>query len=221
MEETYLQPAHLVESDTSEIIAFARKTASGSTTDVEIAVRLYNAVRDGIAYDPYQDFRKESVFSARDTLTRGRGFCIPKAALLTACARAQNIPARLGFADVKNHLASKRMIEACNGDVFRWHAYCELFITDKWVKATPAFDRELCERTGLTPLEFDGRNDSIFHSFDNDRRHMEYLNYHGLFVGVPYEQIISTWERFSPGLLDKNYLAGSTSFSDDLASGSH
>ncbi|WP_225314322.1 transglutaminase-like domain-containing protein [Marinobacter halotolerans] len=218
MEETYLKPAYLVESDSPEVEVFASKAASGSTTDYDIAIKLYNAVRDAITYDPYQDFRKESTFSAKDALNRGRGFCIPKAALLAACARAQNIPARLGFADVKNHLASKRMIDACNGDVFRWHAYCELFIADKWVKATPAFDRKLCERTGLTPLEFDGKNDSIFHSFDNNRRHMEYLNYHGLFAGVPYQQIIATWEKLSPGLLDKKYLAGRASFSDDLES---
>ena len=40
------------------------------------------------------------------TLARGYGFCVNKAVLLAALARAVGIPARLGFADVRNHLSS-------------------------------------------------------------------------------------------------------------------
>jgi|SRR5690554_615489 len=209
-------PADLVESDSPEIRDFARKITLGSESPVNKAVKLYNAVRDLIAYDPYQNFWDKSVFSGKVALERQRGFCIPKSALLVACARAENIPARLGFADVKNHLASKRMIEACGGDLFYWHSYCEFYLDGKWVKATPAFDRDLCKRTGLTPLEFDGRNDSIFHPFAGNRRHMEYVNSRGVYAGVPFEEILSTWKQVSPGLLAKGYLSGATSFSNEV-----
>lgn len=216
MEETYLKPARLVESDAPEVKNFARYAALGAQNDIHKAVKLYNAVRDHIVYNPYQKLTDESSFSGKKALEQKHGFCTPKAALLVACARAENIPARLGFADVKNHLASPRLIKAAGGDVFYWHSYCELFLDGKWVKATPAFDRNLCQRAGLTPLEFDGRYDSIFHPFDNNRRHMEYVNSHGVFAGVPYEDIIATWKRFSPGLLEEEYAAARASFSDDL-----
>src|SRR5215470_17689442 len=52
----------------------------------------------------------------------------------------------------------------------------QLHLDGRWVKATPLFDRALCERFGVRPLEFDGRADSLFHAFDAaGRRHMEYV----------------------------------------------
>lgn len=72
-----------------------------------------------------------------------------------ACGIAAGIPARLGFADVKNHLATPRLTDLNGGDVFHWHAYTDLHLEGRWVKATPAFDLALCERFGVLPLEFD------------------------------------------------------------------
>ena len=61
-------------------------------------------------------------------------------------------------------------------DLFVYHGYTDLCLDGKWVKATPAFNLALCTRFRVKPLEFDGRDDSIFHPFDeDDRRHMEYL----------------------------------------------
>jgi hypothetical protein len=58
------------------------------------------------------------------------------------------------------------------------------------VKATPAFNLSLCKRFRVKPLEFDGREDSIFHPFDEDeRRHMEYVRWRGEFADVPAEDI--------------------------------
>lgn len=53
-----------------------------------------------------------------------------------------------------------RMREQMKTDVFYWHGYASIYLEGKWVKATPAFNIELCEKF-LRLLEFDGRTDSI------------------------------------------------------------
>lgn len=216
-EQDYLGPTRHVESDAPQVVEFARAAAAGAAEDVERAVRIYSAVRDRIVYDPYDRFDDDSSFSALRALQRGRGFCIPKAALLVACARASGIPGRLGFADVRNHLASRRLTVANNGDIFRWHCFAELLLGGRWVKATPAFDLALCERAGIVPLEFDGGSDSVFHAFDrSNRRHMEYVLERGSFAGVPVEAILETWRKHSPGFFDASYLRGGRAFADEM-----
>ena len=111
---------------------------------------------------------------ASQVIEQGYGWCVPKAALLAAAARAAGIPARVGYADVRNHLSTQRMRETMQTDVFIWHGYAELWLQGAWIKSTPAFNVELCERFGLLPLEWDGRSDSLYHPFDGEgRRHME------------------------------------------------
>ena len=185
----FLSPGRYVDSDRPDVIAFARKHVKGST-DVERAVSLYYAVRDAIRYNPFLDFSKDESFRGSVCLQQGEGFCIGKAALLAACARVVGIPARVGFADVKNHLTSPRLAETMGSDLFVYHGYTDLRIDGKWVKATPAFNLELCRRFRVKPLEFDGVTDSIFHPFDQDeRRHMEYLRDRGVYADVPVDEI--------------------------------
>jgi transglutaminase-like putative cysteine protease len=214
----YLQPTAFIDCESPSIQAFAYQAVNDATSVRLKAINLYTAVRDSIAYDPYDNLAAPGAFTAQRALDRQRGFCIPKAALLVACARAQGIPARLGFADVRNHLSSPRMIELNGSDVFRWHCYTELYLEGSWVKATPAFDADLCRRAGLTPLDFDGEHDSVFHPFDSkNRKHMEYLNHRGHFLDVPYDKIIASWKKHSPGLLEERYYAGSANFASEVA----
>jgi transglutaminase-like putative cysteine protease len=164
-------------------------------------VSLYYAVRDGIRYNPFLDFSSESAFRASDCLAAGEGFCVGKAALLAAVARADGIPARVGFADVKNHLTTPALRERMGSDLFVYHGYAELFLDGRWVKATPAFNVELCRRFRVKPLEFDGREDSIFHPFDeDDRRHMEYLRDRGSHADVPAQEIMAVFREVYPVL---------------------
>lgn len=200
----YLQPGQYVESDCPAIVAFAKAAAGDETSPIETAVRLYHAVRDTIVYDPYQNYSQRETYSGRVALERGRGYCVAKAALLAACARVVGIPARLGFADVRNHLATPRLLELNRGDVFYYHAYADLWLEGKFVKATPAFNLSMCERFGVLPLEFDGHSDSIFHAHDSqDRRHMEYLTDHGTYADVPVETIIEVFRRCCPQYLEE------------------
>ena len=194
----YLSPGEFVDSDHPAVREFAAKNARGGT-DLERAVSLYYAVRDGIKYNPFLDFSVDDAYRASSTLERGEGFCVGKSALLAACARSLGIPARVGFADVKNHLTTPRLRERMGTDLFIYHGYAELFLDGKWVKATPVFNDELCRRFRVKPLEFDGKEDSIFHPFDaDDRRHMEYVKDHGTFDDVPARKIQQEFRSYYP-----------------------
>jgi transglutaminase-like putative cysteine protease len=208
----HLRAGRYIDSDHPAVIAFARENASGKG-DRERAVSLYYATRDRIRYNPFLDFSKEETFQASRCITAGEGFCIGKAALLAACARAAGIPARVGFADVKNHLTTPALRERMGSDLFVYHGYAELLIEDRWVKATPAFNIELCRRFRVKPLEFDGREDSIFHPFDEqDRRHMEYLRDRGSHDDVPVAEIMQAFREHYPVLYGMGSAAAGEKF---------
>lgn len=208
----FLSPARFIDSSHPAVVEFARRHAKGSS-DLERAVSLYYAVRDGVRYNPFLDFSQESTFQGSVCLAQGEGFCIGKAALLAACARAVGIPARVGFADVKNHLTTPRLAERMGTDLFVYHGFTELWLEGKWVKATPAFNLDLCRKFRVKPLEFDGRNDSIFHPFDADeRRHMEYLRDRGSFADVPVAEIQRVFRETYPGLYSLGKAAAKETF---------
>lgn len=196
----FLAPARYIDSAHPAVVEFSRRHAAGRDARAR-AVALYYAVRDGIRYNPFLDFSKEEAFQASHCIVAGEGFCVGKAALLAACARADNIPARVGFADVKNHLTTPALRERMGTDLFIYHGYTELFLEDRWVKATPAFNIELCRRFKVKPLEFDGLADSIFHPFDEqERRHMEYLRDRGSHADVPVAEIMRAFREAYPVL---------------------
>lgn len=201
-EPSYLSPGKFVNSDDPDVVRFAQSAVEGVTGEKARAIALYYAVRDRIAYNPYVDYSNPAVFRASDVLKSGEGFCVGKSALLSACARSIGIPARPGYADVRNHITSKKLRDLVETDIFYWHSYAELFIEGKWVKCTPAFDAALCARAKLAPLEFDGEHDSLFHPFDSEgRRHMEYLQDRGPSPDVPFETIVADFRRLYPRLL--------------------
>ncbi|HXJ81953.1 MAG TPA: transglutaminase-like domain-containing protein [Candidatus Methylomirabilis sp.] len=212
----YLTPTAFVDSDAENIVAFSREVCGDEPDDVVKAVRLYYAVRDGITYTPYCDFRSPETYRASACLARRSGFCVAKAALLTAVARAAGIPARVGFADVRNHLCTPRLRALMGTDVFVYHGYAELALRGGWVKATPAFDRGLCDRFGVQPLEFTGLADSLFHPYDQSgRRHMEYVRERGGYPDVPVAEIMAAFERSYPGLVSSGAAAPATQFREE------
>ena len=194
----YLQPGRFIDSDHPAVVAFAREHVRGKD-DREKAIALYYAVRDRIRYNPFQNFMLDDAYRASACVIRGEHWCVPKAALLAASARVVGIPARVGYADVKNHLTTPALTQKMGTDLFVFHGYAELFLEGKWLKATPAFNLSLCEKFRVKPLEFDGREDSIFHPFDADnRRHMEYVHDRGAFQDVPAETIKQVFRETYP-----------------------
>lgn len=196
----YLRPTYYIDSDASEVIAFARDAACDRKTSLEKGIALFYAVRDKIRYDPYRiDLENRESFKASVIIGKGYGYCVAKAIVLAAVARASGIPGRLGFADVRNHLSTERLRQLMNTDTFIFHGYAELFLDNRWVKATPTFNLSLCEKFGVNPLNFDGRNDSLFHPYDREgNKHMEYVRDHGHFADVPHERIVKYFREYYP-----------------------
>ena len=205
-----------IESTHPDVMRFARQHSGEAGTAAAQAVRLFYAVRDGFRYDPYQIDLTIDGLKASRTIEVKHGWCVSKAVLLAASCRSLGIPARLGFADVRNHLSTERMRQRMGTDVFYWHGYTEMLLEGKWVKATPAFNIELCEKFGLLPLEFDGTNDSLYHPFDAaGNRHMEYVNNRGSYSDLPLEEIIRTF-RQEYGSRDREPGYDSASFDEDV-----
>jgi len=197
----YLAPTEALDSDHPAVVAYAEGRSGAARDPVENAVRLFYAVRDDLRYDPNGVATTADAVRASAALAAGRGWCVSKAALLTSCCRALGIPARMGFADVRNHLSTARMREMMRTEVFYWHGYSSIWLGERWVAATPAFNLELCEKFGLLPLDWDGKRDSLYHPYDREgRRHMEYLRHHGEFADVPLERMRETWRREYPHL---------------------
>lgn len=195
----YTTPSRFIDSDAPSVLAFTGDALAGVVGELPRALALYGAVRDGIAYEAYLDFTDPETYRASSVLKAGKGFCVGKAALLAACARAAGIAARVGYADVRNHMTSKRLYEHLQSDVFIWHSYTDLYLEGQWVKATPAFDQRICARAGVAPLEFTGRVDSLFQPYSPDgRRHMEYLRDRGTYADVPFESIYADFQTFYP-----------------------
>ena len=196
IDEAYLLPTAMIDSDSAPIIEHAEKiigTAKDSAIDK--AIKLFYAVRDGIWYDPYYPFYRAEHYRASNVLKSGRGYCVSKASLLCALGRACKIPSRLGFANVRNHLATRQLIEFLGSDLFVYHGFTEFYLEGKWVKATPAFNVELCKRHKVVPLEFNGREDSVFQPYSIEKKQfMEYLEDHGTFADIPLDNILSAWK---------------------------
>jgi transglutaminase-like putative cysteine protease len=192
----YLTPTAIIDSDHKSIQDFVAKIVKGIADPIEIAVKLYLAVRDGILYDPYSPFYLPEHYRASYVLKCGRSFCVPKASLLCALGRACRIPSRIGLADVRNHLTTKQLIEFIGSDLFVDHGFVEFYLEGKWVKATPAFNADLCKKHHVPPLEFNGREDSLFQPYNlQNQKFMEYVAFHGVYADVPVDQIVEAWKK--------------------------
>lgn len=199
----YLAATNYIDKDHPDIAAFAAAHSDPDATAAENAVTIYYAVRDKIRYNPYSIEPNKESMKASSVLAKGEGYCVAKAVLLAACLRNKGIEARLGFADVKNHLNTERLKALMGTDLFVWHGYTDVHLNGKWVKATPAFNLGLCESFNVKPLEFDGTEDSIFHPFDKaGNRHMEYVNDHGTFADLPWDTIMEASLKAYPKYFD-------------------
>lgn len=189
---SYLGPTAFLDSDHEDVRAFTATAIGDATTDRDKAIRLFAAVRDKVWYDPYTVSEEPAHYRASHVLSAGRAYCVPKAVLLTAVCRAAGIPARLGFADVRNHLQTETLrARMGDTDLFVYHGYSTILVDGQWLKATPAFNGELCARFGVPPVEFDGEHHALMHAFTaNGSQHMEYVRERGVFDDLPLQEIL-------------------------------
>ncbi|HRP98559.1 MAG TPA: transglutaminase family protein [Rhodocyclaceae bacterium] len=209
----WLAPTRFLDYEHPAVQAFVAEAVGDARTPRDQAVRLYYAVRDRIRYDPYRFHIEPENFAASETVRAGAAYCVPKALLYAAVLRAVGIPARPGFADVRNHLTTERLLAIAGTDVFSWHGYVSLLLDGQWVKATPAFNLAMCERFDVLPLEFDGTADSLLHPYNaNDERHMEYVRQRGEYDDLPYDELAAEMRRTYPGLIAASAAARADDF---------
>jgi transglutaminase-like putative cysteine protease len=192
----YLAPAEFVDSGHPLVTAKAGELCTTARARRDAARAVFYFVRD-LRYEG-GDFEDLEIYRASSVLGAGHGYCVGKAALCTALARAAGIPARLRFADVRNHLASPRLLAAMGTDIFAWHGYSQLFVGGRWVSVSPTFDPAACRRAGVPPLEFDGEHDALLQSFDGTGATMAYLKWHGSFHDVPAQFLAAEMPRLYP-----------------------
>lgn len=196
----YLEPTPFLDCDEAGVREFSERVTRGETTTVGKAIKLFYAVRDGVRYDPFEINLEQGLYTASNVLKAKGAFCIPKAVLLTAGLRAVGIHAGIGLSDVENHLTTEKLKARMGGKtLFIHHGYAVMYLEDKWVKAAPAFNIELCQRFGVLPTDFDGRSNAIFQPYDaQNRRHMEYVRDHGVWSDFPFERVVGDFRAFYP-----------------------
>jgi transglutaminase-like putative cysteine protease len=196
----YLQSTRFLDADSDAVRRFAQQSAGSETDDIGRAVKLFYAVRDSIRYDPFAISLEPETYVASHVLAVKSAYCIPKAILLAAAARALGIPCAIGLSDVVNHLTTEKLKARMGGKTyFMHHGYAVMYLEGQWVKAAPAFNIELCTRFGVLPTEFDGRSDAIFQPYDaRQRRHMEYVKDHGMWTDFPLEKVAADFRAFYP-----------------------
>ena len=205
-----LAPTRFLDFDHPDVAGFARSvTATEPTrTRTRQAVALFDTVRDSIWYDPHDISADPEDYRASAVAARRQRWCVPKAVLLSAACRAVGIPARLGFADVRNHLQSSKLRERMGTDLFYWHGYSVIWLEGAWRKVSPAFNRELCDRFGTEVLAFDGTGEALLHAYAGDgRRYMEYVAERGVYTDLPLARILSTFAEvygWSPGAVEED-----------------
>lgn len=196
-----LAPTAFLDTEHPEVVAYTHRVTEGAADDAERARRLFAAVRDDVRYNPYDLPVAPAAYRASAILAARSGYCVQKSVLLSAVARAAGIPARLGFADVRNHLQTERLREQMGTDLFVWHGYSVLWIGGAWRKASAAFNRELCARFGVEPLDFDGTSDALLHQFSGDgSRYMEYTDDHGTYDDLPLDELLAAYRAAYPSL---------------------
>lgn len=198
----YLAATRFLDYEVPALRSFAQEAADGETDALAKAVKLFYAVRDGWRYDPFSMTLDPEDYVASRVLAKSAAYCIPKAILLAASARAVGIHAAIGLSDVVNHLTTEKLKTWMGSTYFMHHGYAVLHIEGRWVKAAPAFNIQLCDRFHVRPTEFDGRSDAVFQEYDaRDRRHMEYVKDHGCWSDFPFEKVDADFRAFYPARL--------------------
>jgi len=209
--EEYLKPTLTIDCETRSIKEKALELTKGQKGTAEKAKSLFYFVRDEIKYNPYSPRHFPEHYRANTILDRGEGYCVQKAVLLAALARAVGIPARLGFADIRNYLPMGNLAEVMGTNLFVYHGYDELYIKGRWIKATPTFDLKMCRENRIIPVEFDGKKDAMFHSHNLDGKlHIEYVHHHGHYQDLPWDEIQNARvQAYGPELAERLKMAKS------------
>jgi transglutaminase-like putative cysteine protease len=186
----YLNPTFFIDCDAVSVRERSQELAGSERREREKATKIFFFVRDKIKYSLYVPRSSREDFRASQILSRGEGYCVQKAVLLVALTRAADIPARLRFSEIRNHLTPPELLEKRGTNVFAYHGLAELYIEGSWIKATPTYDLDYCKKTGTIPVYFDGTKDALLPPRAVDGRpHIEYLKDRGFFKDLPFDEL--------------------------------
>jgi transglutaminase-like putative cysteine protease len=190
----YLAPSPGVECEDGGIRTLADELTRGKLSSREKAAALFLFARDQVRYVPYAPFESVEDYLGPMVLERGYGFCTQKTSLLVGLCRAAGIPARFRFADLVNHNMPGRLEWVMQSNRMIFHTYAELFVEGRWLKATPSFERSLCEKMGWRLVEFDGTTDAVLPATDlSGRPHIGYVLDRGTDAGIPLQSMLDAW----------------------------
>lgn len=222
LDTAWLDTTWFIDHDHPFVREYAERAVGDETDRTPRAIALFHRVRDRIRYDPYGISYEPEAFRASAVAKSESNWCVPKSVLLVACARHLGIPARLGFADVRNHLTSQKLSERMGTDLFVWHGYAELRLDrpdgggEAWFKLSSAFNIELCDRFGVKVLEFDGTADALMHPFDQaGNRHMEYVRQRGSFDDLPLDEMLDDFREIYGTTFDEMSATSAAQAGDD------
>ncbi|MHA1377435.1 MAG: transglutaminase-like domain-containing protein [Candidatus Helarchaeota archaeon] len=189
--DKFLQSTYFINSDSEVIRELVKQIVGSANSEIEKAKNIFYWTRDKIPYDPYTFSFTKRDYKASTIIKKGRGWCVQKAVVLATLARAINIPSRLHFADIHNFQVTPKLKKEMGTDLFIFHGYVDLLLNSRWVKATPAFNIELCQKFNYRVVEFDGIHDAILPETTLDgKKHIEYLKDRGVYPDLPLKEII-------------------------------
>lgn len=188
--ERYLKPTDAIDSNNEIVRRTSIELTASFSNDREKARSLFYFVRDQVHYSVYMISTRFDDFVASTVLARKKGYCVQKAVLLAALARSAGIPSRLVFATIINHRVPRELLAQTGRDVIPSHGYAQLFLGTEWVNLTPAFDKELCEKSGVPVVDFDGYHDAILSPYDlSGNPYIEYIEKYNPQANFPYKWV--------------------------------
>lgn len=211
---TFLEETQSLNFNHPDLKLFLNEFNFGENS-TENAKEIYYKIRDHFLYDPYHLDLTKKALVASEIIQKKRAWCVEKALVMITCCRAIGIPARFGFAIVTNHIGVEKLINYLQRNEIVFHGYVEVFLENKWIKCTPAFDKRVCRLSGVSPLDWDGKNDSMFQEFESEKKFMEYLHFYGEFADIPFELMHQEMRNYYPHLFVKEFNSKAFSFKHD------
>ncbi|WP_419212776.1 transglutaminase-like domain-containing protein [Maribacter sp. X9] len=199
----YLESTYYFDFENDAVQKLITGLKESALSNKEKTIRIYTEVRDKWKYDPYTISLLKEKYRSSHIAQKQTGNCIEKSILLISCLRALGIPARLHLGKVKNHIAVERLIEKFGSNELTPHGMVSVYINSKWLKMSPAFNKSLCKKLNVDPLDFDGENSSFLQPYNSEgTRFMEYLDDYGYFEDVPVDFMIKNIKEHYPHIFD-------------------
>jgi transglutaminase-like putative cysteine protease len=189
--EDCLAPTSFIDSDASTIRECVQNLQLDNLTPRERAVKIFNFVRDEIAYEFSIRVTPEE-FKASFTVTNRRGYCVRKALLLGALCRAVDIPSVVILCNMRDQSLSPKVVEALGTDIMFYHGLAGIYLDGRWLRLDASLSPGLVEKRQYRLVEFDGKSDALQENTTlNGDPHMEYVAYHGAYIDLPYDQMMA------------------------------